>query len=107
MGIISGFIKTKRYRKQADGNYIIQSELTFSDTVEFADGKTLTDKIKSHAQNASDITGGTFKGQVSAPAGTDYATSRMRNFVLLPEDSDPGEEVSTTYANGSIICVYK
>ena len=107
MGIISGFLKTKRYRKLSDGSYKLQSEWTSSDTVEMADGKTLTDKIKSHSQNASDITGGTFKGQVSAPNGTDYDTNRMRNLVLLPEERDPGEGATTTYVSGSIICVYK
>lgn len=44
MGILSGFIKTKRYRK-TDQGYILQSELTMSDTVNFSDGTTLTDKI--------------------------------------------------------------
>ena len=107
MGIISGFLKTKRYRKLSDGSYQLQSEWTSSDTTEMPDGTTLSEKIKSHPQQASDITGGTFKGQVSSPAGTDYTTSRMRNVVLLPEDNDPGENETTTYSNGSIICVYK
>ena len=107
MGIISGFIKTKRYRKLADGSYKLQSDWASSDTIEMADGKTLSEKITSHPQNASDITGGTFKGQVIAPAGTDYTTNRMRNIVMLPADNDPGKDVTTTYANGSIICIYE
>lgn len=45
MGIVDGYIKTKRYRKQADNNYILQSELTMSGSVEFDDGTTLPDKI--------------------------------------------------------------
>ena len=107
MGIVSGFIKTKRYRKQSDGNYVLQSELTRPESVEWEDGTTLVTKMSSHSQNASDITGGTFSGQVASPADTDYTTSRMRNVVLLQEDNDPGENETTTYANGSIICVYK
>lgn len=116
MGIINGYLKTKRYRKQEDNNYILQSELTMSDTVEFDDGTTLTDKMSSveerlqghidgHDHNASDINGGTLGGQVSAPADTDYTTNRLRNNILVSED--PGKGVATGYANGSIISVYE
>lgn len=52
MGIISGFIKTKKYRKLSDNNYQIQSEWTSSDTVEFPDGTTLTNKINAHKHNS-------------------------------------------------------
>ena len=106
MSILSGFVRTKKYRKTSEG-YIWQSEDTHESSVKFDDNTTLTDKIKSHPQKASDITGGTFKGQVSAPNGTDYDTNRMRNLVLLPEERDPGEGATTTYVSGSIICVYK
>jgi len=104
MGILEGFIKTKRYRKLADGSYQLQSELTMSDTVEFDDGTTLTEKMSTHTHAASKVTAGTLGGQVSAPAGTDYTANRLRNQVLT--DVDPGEGVSTSYANGSIISVY-
>ena len=107
MGILSGFVKTKKYRKQSDGNYILQAEWSPPDVIEWEDGTTLVDKIKSHPQSASDITEGTFSGQVSAPAGTDYELNRMRNIVLIPDASDPGANVATSYANGSIICTYE
>ena len=106
MGIISGFIKTKRYRNTASG-YQLQSEWTHPSSIEFDDGQTLDTKIKSHSQSASDITAGTFAGQVSSPAGTDYTANRMRNVVFLPEANDPGANETTSYANGSIICVYE
>ena len=41
MSILSGFLKTKRYRLTDDG-YKLQSEWTSSDTVEMGDGKTLS-----------------------------------------------------------------
>ena len=107
MAILDGFIRTKRYRKLVDGSYKLQSEATHESSVFFDDGTTLTDKIKSHSQSASDITEGTFAGQVSAPTGTDYELNRMRNIVFIPEDSDPGENVTTSYVNGSLICTYK
>lgn len=47
MGILSGFFKTKRYRKTETG-YKLQSEWTSSDTVEFPDGKTLTEKMSNY-----------------------------------------------------------
>lgn len=105
MGIIEGFIKTKRYRKLPDGNYQIQSELTMSDTVEFPDGATLTEKMKNHTHTASEIKAGTLGGQVIAPAGTDYDANRLRNIVFTTED--PTDGASTSYVNGTIICVYE
>lgn len=59
----------------------------------------------SHNQSASTITGGTFGGQVAAPAGTDYTTARIRNAVILPKESDPGVGVAVSYPNGTIIFV--
>ena len=105
MGIIGGYIKTKRYRKVADNQYQIQSELTYSDTVEFDDGTTLTEKMSSHKHNASQITAGTLSGDVVAPASTAYGTNQIRNAVFTTVD--PGAGVTTAYANGSIICVYE
>lgn len=40
MSILSGFLKTKKHRKMADGNYKLQSEWTSASTVEMADGNT-------------------------------------------------------------------
>lgn len=58
-----------------------------------------------HNQTASTITAGTFGGQVSAPAGTDYTTNRIRNNVLTT--TDPGAGVAVSYVNGSTIDVYE
>lgn len=107
MAILDGFIRTKRFRKLADGSYKLQSEATHESSVFFDDGTTLTEKIVSHPQNASDITGGAFAGQVSAPTGTDYESNRIRNAVLLPESKDPGANVKSSLANGSIIFIYE
>ena len=112
MGILSGFKKTKRYRRLEDGNYQLQSEWTNSDTVEFEDGVTLTDKmadveetLDTHTHAASDVKAGTLGGQIIAPAGTDYTTNRLRNQIFIT--NDPGEGATTGYANGSIISVYE
>ncbi len=45
MSILSGFFKTKKYRK-TDGGYKLQSEWTSSETVEMNDGTTLENKLK-------------------------------------------------------------
>lgn len=75
MGILSGFLKTKRYRKTETG-YKLQSEWTSSDTVEFPDGKTLTETM-----------------------------SNYRNIIV--SDTDPGDNTSVDYENGTIISIYK
>lgn len=105
MGIISGIIKTKRYRKLSDGNYKLQSEYTHESTVHFDDGTTLSEKMSSHKQSASTITSGTLDGNVVAPASTAYTTNQLRNMVFTT--TDPGKDVATSYSNGSIICVYE
>lgn len=119
MGILSGIIKTKRYRKLENGNYQLQSDYTHSDTVEFDDNTTLTVKISnineeisevknnisSHKQSASSITSGVFDGDVSVPSSTSYAENQLRNTVFTTED--PGAGATVSYANGSIICVYE
>lgn len=111
MSILSGFIKTKRYRKTENG-YQLQSEWTSSDTVEMTDGRTLTDtvasvkdKLSSHSQGAGTITAGTFHGDVAAAPSADYTAGLIRNTAFTT--ADPGEGVSASYADGSIICVYE
>ena len=59
----------------------------------------------SHNQAASTITAGTFGGVVVSPASTSYTTNHLRNMVFTT--TDPGAGVSTTYVNGSVICVYE
>lgn len=46
MAILSGFFKTKKYRKTSDG-YKLQSEWTNSETVEMSDGSTLKEAADS------------------------------------------------------------
>ena len=47
MSILSGFFKTKKLRRMADGNYKLQSEWTSSETVEMADGNTAEENLGS------------------------------------------------------------
>lgn len=65
MSILSGFLKTKKYRKKDDGNYQLQSEWTSSETVEMGDGNTLETNL------------GSIKGITSSLSSTDagYALS--------------------------------
>ena len=104
MGILSGMIRTRRYRR-TDSGYVWQSEDTHESSVKFDDGTTLTEKMSSHKQNASTITSGTLGGDVVAPASTAYTTNQLRNMVFTT--TDPGKDASTSYSNGSIICVYE
>lgn len=59
----------------------------------------------SHNHAASNITGGTFGGQVTAPAGTEYTTNRIRNVSFAI--TDPGANTTSTLANGSILMIYE
>ena len=59
MSILSGFFKTKKLRRMADGNYKLQSEWTSSETVEMADGNTAEENL------------GSIKGITSSLASTD------------------------------------
>lgn len=107
MGILNGFLKTKRYRKTAEG-YILQSELTMADSVEFEDGKTLTEKIEefdSHEQSASTITAGTFKGDVVAAESSAFSTPHISNFVIV--DTKPTVGTDAPYPIGTFVRVKK
>lgn len=111
MGILSGLVRTRRYRRTSEG-YIWQSEDTHASQVFFDDDSTLVDKmtsietdVSSHKHSASNITAGTFGGTVVAPASTSYTNNQLRNIVFT--DIDPEADSPTNYANGSIICVYE
>lgn len=79
MSILSGFFKTKRYRMTENG-YKLQSEWTSSDTVEFENSETLTDKIN------------TIENKIP---------------TIITTTSDPGEETTSSHKEGTIICVYE
>lgn len=59
----------------------------------------------SHTQAASTISAGTFAGDVKAPATTDMATPILRNSVVT--NTDPGAGASSSYPEGTEICVYE
>lgn len=54
-----------------------------------------------HNQAASTITAGTFAETVKAPASTTYTAAEVRNIAVV--DTDPGEGVSVSYPNGTIV----
>ena len=84
------------------GNFVFDGQLTWTNVT----GKPTSFTPAAHNQAASTITAGTFGATgVVAATGTDYTTNRIRNSVFTT--SDPGAGVSTSYANGSIICVYE
>lgn len=47
----------------------------------------------------------TVQANMTVQASTNYTTNQLRNTVFVT--TDPGAGVSTTHANGSIICVYE
>lgn len=71
----------------------------------YTDTAVATKANSSHNHAASNITGGTFTGQVTAPAGTEYTTNRIRNVSL--STTDPGANTTSTLANGSILMIYE
>lgn len=66
----------------------------------------LENKLKSHSQPASDITAGTFAGQVvaNASAVTDLTTKQVRNIYAGTTDMEAGVTALTT---GDIYIVYE
>ena len=56
-----------------------------------------------HTHSASGVTAGTFGGDVSAPASTNYSGALVRNAVILEED--PGEGATVTYPSATLIFV--
>ena len=53
MSILNGFLRYKKYRK-TDNGYILQSEWTSADSVEFADGTTLEEERAELKKSVSD-----------------------------------------------------
>ena len=59
-----------------------------------------------HTQSASTITAGTLGGKVQANQAAMAATSaQLRDIVFTT--SDPGVGTSSTYPDGTVICVYE
>lgn len=90
--------------------YSATSSITSGSTALITSGAVYTGlagkAASSHTHAASNITAGTFSATgVVAATGTDYTTNRIRNTVFTT--TDPGAGVSSSYANGSIICVYE
>lgn len=69
MSILSGFLKTKKYRKKDDGNYQLQSEWTSSETVEMGDGNTLETNLGSIKGITSSLSSTSSNYALSASAG--------------------------------------
>ena len=67
MSILSGFFKTKKYRK-TDNGYKLQSEWTSSNTVEMDDGQVLQDKLTWKYMQESFTTG---KDKASIPTNAE------------------------------------
>lgn len=89
MSILSGFLKTKKHRKMADGNYKLQSEWTSSETVEMADGNTAEENL------------GSIKGITSSLASTDsgYALSASAGKDLQDQVTENKNNINTLNSN--------
>lgn len=84
MSILSGFFKTKKYRKTDDG-YKLQSEWTSSETVEMGDGNTAEENL------------GAIQGITSSLASTsnNFALSASAGKDLQDQISDLNTDLST------------
>ena len=71
MSILSGFLKTKKHRKMADGNYKLQSEWTSASTVEMADGNTAETNLGAIQGITDSLTATSSNIALSAKAGND------------------------------------
>ena len=69
MSILSGFLKTKKHRKMADGNYKLQSEWTSASTVEMADGNTAETNLGAIQGITDSLTATSSNIALSAKAG--------------------------------------
>ena len=70
MSILSGFFKTKKYRKTDDG-YKLQSEWTSSETVEMGDGNTVEENLGAIQGITSSLASTSDNYALSASAGKD------------------------------------
>lgn len=89
MSILSGFLKTKKYRKKDDGNYQLQSEWTSSETVEMADGNTLETNLGSIKGITSSLSSTSANYALSASAGKSLQNNintlntNLKDYVII------------------------
>ena len=89
MSILSGFLKTKKHRKMADGNYKLQSEWTSASTVEMADGNTAETNLGAIQGITDSLTATSSNIALSAKAGNnlqgqiDTVNSNLGKFEQL------------------------
>ena len=87
MSILSGFLKTKKHRKMADGNYKLQSEWTSASTVEMADGNTAETNLGAIQGITDSLTATSSNIALSAKAGNnlqgqiDTVNSNLTNII--------------------------
>lgn len=104
MSILSGFLKTKKYRKKDDGNYQLQSEWTSSETVEMADGNTLETNLGSIKGITSSLSSTSSNYALSASAGKslqDNINTLNTNLTNLSTEFTSDKAALATHKNSS------
>lgn len=87
MSILSGFLKTKKYRKTANG-YKLQSEWTSSQTVQMDDGNTLQNNLGAIKGITSSLTSTNSSYALSAAAGKNLQEqlNNVIKYTIVPTD---------------------
>ena len=87
MSILSGFLKTKKYRKTASG-YKLQSEWTSSQTVQMDDGNTLQNNLGAIKGITSSLTSTSSSYALSAAAGKNLQDQlTLKTYTIVPTDN--------------------
>ena len=111
MSILSGFLKTKKHRKMADGNYKLQSEWTSASTVEMADGNTAETNLGAIQGITDSLTATSSNIALSAKAGNnlqgqiDTVNSNLGSMDVIGSFRSNGQSVSIDYSKYRTIYV--
>ena len=100
MSILSGFLKTKKHRKMADGNYKLQSEWTSASTVEMADGNTAETNLGAIQGITDSLTATSSNIALSAKAG-----NNLQGQINTVNSNLAWNKVYITYASNKINCI--
>lgn len=91
MSILSGFLKTKKYRKTASG-YKLQSEWTSSQTVQMDDGNTLQTNLGAIKGITSSLTSTNSSYALSAAAGKNLQDQlTLKKYTIVPTNFVPSK----------------
>lgn len=105
MSILSGFFKTKKYRK-TDSGYKLQSEWTSSETVEMSDGNTLETNLGSIKGITSSLASPSNNYALSASAGKslqDQVTNKVNLSDIIDNLTSSETKKPLSAAQGKVL----